>query len=375
MLRDGLLFLSNSRTARRLLTLNPLTRALSRRFVPGESVDALVDAIRSANAEGLKVTANYLGEAVKNRETARAAADRYIQVLDRVSAEGLDANVSLKFTQMGQDIDEAFLQENLGRVLERAKEAGIFIRFDMESSAYTQRTLDAFEALWARGWRDIGVVLQAYLERTEGDVARMTELGARVRLCKGAYAEPPEVALQDMPAIRENFVRLMRPLLLEGKYPGIATHDEELIAAALELVDSGGISRSDFEFQMLYGVRRDLQRRLVDNGFNMRVYIPFGEMWYPYLMRRLAERPENIAFMVGSVVKESPLGFFLGNGALGKDDAQGMMGKDDAQGASGKDDGQGATGKDGRQGAAGKENGRGATGKNDDDGAGAGEDR
>lgn len=315
MLRDSLLFLSNSRAARTVLTRAPLSRSLSRRFVPGESVGALVEAIRAANAEGLKATANYLGEAVKSREQARAAADTYIDILERVSAESLDANISLKFTQMGQDIDEGFLQENLGRVLERARETGIFIRFDMESSEYTQRTLDAFEALWEKGWKNIGVVLQAYLERTEADVARMNELGARVRLCKGAYAEPPEIAFQDMPAIRRNFIRLMQPLLTEGKYPGIATHDEEVLEAALEFVESARISKSDFEFQMLYGVRRDLQRRLVEEGFNMRVYIPFGEMWYPYLMRRLAERPENIGFMVRSVVRESPLGFLMGNGA------------------------------------------------------------
>jgi proline dehydrogenase len=319
MLRGSILFLSNSAMARRVLTRTPVTRSLSRRFVPGETVDAIIEATRTANQEGLKVTANYLGEAVRSRKDATAAADRYLEILDRVHAEGLDANISLKFTQMGQDIDESFLRENLGRVLERAKAHGIFIRFDMESTAYTDRTLAAFESLWEAGWRDIGVVLQAYLKRTEADVRRMNELGARVRLCKGAYAEPPELAFQPMPEIRDNFVALMRPLVLEGNYPALATHDEELLPRILDFVESSGTSRDALEFQMLYGVRRDLQRQLVGQGFHVRVYIPFGEMWYPYLMRRLAERPENIGFMVGSVVRESPLGFILGRRKLGAD--------------------------------------------------------
>ena len=339
MLRDGLLFLSNSPMAQRVLTRTPVTRSLSQRFVPGETVDALIEATRAANAEGLKVTANYLGEAVRERKDARAAADRYLDILDRVHAGGLDANISLKFTQMGQDIDEAFLQENLGRVLERAKEYGIFIRFDMESSAYTQRTLDAFEKLWEAGWRDIGVVLQAYLKRTEHDVHRMNDLGARVRLCKGAYAEPPEVAYQAMPEIRDNYIQLMRPLLTKGNYAALATHDESLLPRILEFVESSGIRKDSFEFQMLYGVRRDLQRQLVDEGFNMRVYIPFGEMWYPYLMRRLAERPENVAFMVGSVVRESPLGFIMGKSKVDPDggsrDGSGVAGGSGSRDGSG----------------------------------------
>jgi len=309
MLREGILLLSGSRTARKLLTGTPLTRSMSRRFVPGETVEDLLAATRGANREGLKVTANYLGEAVRDRASARAAADVYLRLLEAIGAEQLDANVSLKFTQMGQDIDPAFLAENLGRLLEKGREDGTFIRFDMESSAYTQRTLDGFEVLWAEGWRGIGVVLQSYLKRTPGDVARMIDLGARVRLCKGAYAEPPSVAFQEPEEVSRSFIHLMRPLLAEGNYPGIATHDERMIQATVAHARREGIGPHRFEFQMLYGVRRDLQRQLVADGWNVRVYIPFGEAWYPYLMRRLAERPANMLFMAGSVVRESPLGF------------------------------------------------------------------
>jgi len=309
MLREGLLFLSRSDAARRFVTGTPLTRSLSRRFVPGETVESLLEATRAANASGLRVTANYLGEAVKDRTSAAAAAATYLRILEAIGREGLDANVSLKFTQMGQDIDEGFLQENLRPLLERAEADGTFIRFDMESSAYTTRTLEAFEKLWGEGWRQIGVVLQAYLKRTEGDVARMVQLGARVRLCKGAYAEPPSVALQGVEPVRRNFIHLMKPLLDRGNHPAIASHDEGVIEAVTGYARQRAIPKERFEFQMLYGVRRDLQQALLREGYNVRVYIPFGEAWYPYLMRRLAERPANVLFMAGSVVKESPLGF------------------------------------------------------------------
>ena len=323
MLREGLLFLSGSRAARKLLTGTPITRSMSRRFVPGETVDELVAATRDANAQGLKVTANYLGESVTSREPAIAAADRYIEVLDRIHGEGLDANVSLKFTQMGQDIDAGFLAENLGRVLEKAKEQDTFIRFDMESSAYTDQTLEAFEELWSSGWRNIGVVLQSYLFRTAADVVRMVDLGARVRLCKGAYAEPDTVAWQERRKVDQSYVAIMKELLSHGNYPAIATHDDDLIAATLRYVEAQQINKSRFEFQMLYGVRRDLQQELVEQGYNVRVYVPFGEAWYPYLMRRLAERPANLMFMVSSVFKESPLNRGRGNGSRGSANGSG----------------------------------------------------
>ena len=319
MLRNGLIFLSDSRAAKKLVTGTPL-RAMSKRFVPGETVEQLAGAMVDANGKGLAVTANYLGESEKSERNARAAADTYLEVLDRVVADGIRGNVSVKFTQLGQAISANFLADNLGRLLHRARAHELFIRFDMESSEYTQRTLDAFEQLWGEGWRDIGVVLQSYLMRTESDVARMNELGARVRLCKGAYTEPASVAFQSREEVDAAYVRLMEMLLVDGNYPAIATHDERMIDATVCFAEKESISSDRFEFQMLYGVRRDLQAQLVDQGYNVRVYIPFGESWYPYLMRRLAERPANILFMTGSVLKESPLGrLWPRNGRLRKE--------------------------------------------------------
>ncbi|HSM06960.1 MAG TPA: proline dehydrogenase family protein [Longimicrobiales bacterium] len=308
MLRNSLIALGGSKTAKAVVTRTPL-RAMARRFVPGETVDELVAAIQDANRTGLTATGNYLGESVHDEPNARRAADVYLKLLDRIHENQLLANVSLKFTQLGQDISDAFLARNLGRVLERAKETKTFIRFDMEGSDYTQRTLDAFEHLWQDGWRDIGVVLQSYLKRTAGDVAHMNELGARVRLCKGAYAEPASVAFQDPRRVDRSFVELMQMLLTDGNYPGIATHDEAMVQATVDFALDEGIGPDRFEFQMLHGVRRDLQERLIRDGWRVRVYIPFGEHWYPYLMRRLAERPANMLFLAGSVVQESPLGF------------------------------------------------------------------
>lgn len=322
MLRESLISLGSSATARTLVTKTPL-RAMSRRFVPGESVESLIASIREANRAGFSATGNYLGESVHDEPNARRAADVYTRVLEATGSDALDANVSLKFTQLGQDISERFLRENLGRVLDRADEVGSFVRFDMEGSEYTQRTLDAFEKLWSAGRRNIGVVLQSYLHRTIGDVARMNRLGARVRLCKGAYAEPSSVAFQRREEVDDSFVELMRLLLDDGTYPAIATHDERMIAATVDHHAKGGFAPDHFEFQMLHGVRRDLQRQLVADGYRMRIYIPFGEHWYPYLMRRLAERPANVLFLAGSVVQESPLGFLWRGSGKGDTDDRG----------------------------------------------------
>lgn len=308
MLREGLIFLSHSNTAKAVVTKTPL-RGLSRRFVPGETVDDLVRAIKEANAAGLTATGDFLGESVHDEASARLAGDVYLDILENIEKHDLDANVSLKFTALGQDISDAFLAENLGRILDKADSLDNFIRFDMESSEYTQRTLDAFEKLWNEGRRNIGVVLQSYLKRSAGDVARMNELGARVRLCKGAYNEPATVAFKEKSEVDASYVELMQMLLDDGNYPGIATHDPRMIDATVDYHQKQGIPKDKFEFQMLHGVRRDLQNQLVADGFGMRVYVPFGTHWYPYLMRRLAERPANVLFMAGSVVKESPLGF------------------------------------------------------------------
>ncbi|MHB1191776.1 MAG: proline dehydrogenase family protein [Longimicrobiales bacterium] len=316
MLREGLIFLSHSSTAKAVVTKTPL-RAMARRFVPGETVDDLVRAIKEAKGEGILGIANFLGESVHDEKHARIFADTYFDVIERIHAESLGAYVSVKFTALGQDISDAFLAENVERILGRARQAGVFIRFDMESSEYTQRTLDAFEKVWAEGWRDIGVVLQSYLKRSAGDVARMNQLGASVRLCKGAYNEPPEVAFKDRREVDRSFVELMKALMSEGNHPALATHDERMVDATVAFHQQQGIPKERFEFQMLHGVRRDLQRKLVKDGFNVRVYIPFGSHWYPYLMRRLAERPANMLFMAGSVVKETPLGFLWPHGKDG----------------------------------------------------------
>jgi proline dehydrogenase len=313
MLRNGLIHLGESAFAKKVVTGTPL-RAMSKRFVPGETVEELMVAIREANRAGMSVTANYLGEAEKSEATARAAAETLKEVMDRMAAEGVDGGISMKFTQLGQAISDAFLAESLRPLLERSRDDHLFVRFDMESSEYTQRTLDAFESVWAEGWRNVGVVVQSYLHRTLDDVRRLNELGARVRLCKGAYAEPPEVAFQEREEVDRSFVDLMKMLLSEGTDPAIATHDERMIKATIRFAKERGLAKDTFEFQMLHGVRRDLQQELVERGYRVRVYIPFGEAWYPYLMRRLAERPANVAFFAGSVIRESPLGFLWPHG-------------------------------------------------------------
>jgi proline dehydrogenase len=318
ILRDTILFLSNSELARRIAREAPFARSAARRFVAGETIDEAVRAARDLNAAGMSATLDYLGESVRNREEAEAAADVYLRLIDRIAAEGLEANVSLKLTQMGQDIDEAFLRENVGRILDRAREREIFVRFDMESSAYTERTLDFFGKLWAEGYRNVGVVLQSYLYRSEGDVRRMNELGARVRLCKGAYKEPETVAFPEKRDVDANYVRLMKLLLAEGNYPGIATHDEAMIRATKAFAAEQGIGTEAFEFQMLYGIRRDLQRQIVAEGYKLRIYVPFGEAWYPYLMRRLAERPANVFFVLDSILRDSPLGFLVSSKRNGR---------------------------------------------------------
>ncbi|MFW5904920.1 MAG: proline dehydrogenase family protein [bacterium] len=310
MIREGLLSLSRSSLAETLIKETPL-RAMSRRFVPGETVEDLVEAARKANADGLKVTVNYLGEEEHDRASAEAAVETYVGLVDRIQQEGLDSGLSVKPSHLGEAVGREFLLENLTRILHRAGEADLFVRMDMESSEHAETTLDVFEELWSRGHRGVGIALQAYLHRTEDDIRRMNELGASVRLCKGAYSEPKEIAYQGRQKVKERFLECMKLLLAEGTRPTIATHDDELIRATSRFAAHNGVHPESFEFQMLHGVRRDLQRRLVSDGWRVRVYIPFGESWYPYLARRLAERPSNILLLAGSVIRESPLGFLL----------------------------------------------------------------
>lgn len=299
-----MLFLSESSVARAVVTHAPFARSAARRFVAGETIDEAMAAAKELNAAGMTITLDYLGESVSDKAEATQAADTYLEIIDAIVREEIDGNVSLKLTQMGQDIEEVFVRDNVSRVLERAAAHEMFVRFDMESSDYTQRTLDFFETLWDAGTRNCGIVLQSMLRRTEADTKWANERGVRVRLCKGAYMEPEEVAYPDKKDVDANFVRCTKLLLDEGTYPGIATHDEAMIEATVEHARTHGIDPSTFEFQMLYGVRRDIQEQLVNDGWRVRIYVPFGNAWYPYLMRRMAERPANMFFIVGNVVKE-----------------------------------------------------------------------
>ena len=305
MLRSTLLRLSESATARRIATKAPFASTMSHRFVAGDTIPEVVASTRALNAAGMTATLDYLGESVSSRDEARASADTYIALLDAIAREKLDANVSLKLTAMGQDIDLEFMHDNVERVIRKAAQHDIFVRFNMEGSDYTQPTLDFFKRLWDEGLRNIGPVIQAYLYRAEKDVDWLNSLGTRVRLCKGAYKEPASVAYPDKSDVDANYVRLMQKLLDHGTYPGIATHDPAMIDATVAYMKQKGYGPDRFEFQMLYGVRRDLQRKIVQQGLRLRIYVPFGEAWYPYLMRRMAERPANLLFVAGSIVKEA----------------------------------------------------------------------
>jgi proline dehydrogenase len=306
VLRAGLLWLSEQPYVFRFLRSNGLARRLASRFVAGETIDTAVAAVRDINALGISATLDVLGESVTNVREARADRTAYLQALDRLADARADANVSLKLTQMGLDVDEEACVENVRAVVARAKSLGSFVRIDMESSAYTERTLELFKRRFHPEFGDaVGVVLQSYLRRTESDLREMLALGARIRLCKGAYKEAADVAFPDKRDVDANYVACMERLLQEGKRPAIATHDARIIAHARAFARRQDIPPARYEFQMLYGVRRDLQLGLRRQGFQVRVYVPFGDQWYPYLMRRLAERPANIGFLVGSVVRES----------------------------------------------------------------------
>ena len=276
----------------------------ARRFIAGETVDEAEAAVRGLDARGLLLTLDYLGESVKTTVEADAATVEYRRIIQAIVASGIERNVSLKLTQLGLDVDRATCVDNLRRILDPATEHGFFVRIDMENSPYTDVTLQVFETLWQQGYRNIGVVLQSYLTRTPADIARINALGARIRLVKGAYKEPKTVAFQNKEEVDEAFVRLMRELLDHGTYPAIATHDPTMIDATKRYVAEKGYASDRFEFQMLYGIRRDLQASLVKEGYRMRVYVPFGQQWFPYFMRRLGERPANVGFVLKSLLRE-----------------------------------------------------------------------
>ena len=298
--------LSRSATLKRLASRYGLAtpESFARRFIAGETVEEAIDAARALQARGLGLTLDFLGESVRTADEARAATAEYLRLMDVIVASGIERNLSLKLTQLGVDIDRAMCLDHLRRIVQPARDHGFFVRIDMENSPYTDVTLLTFETLWEEGFRNLGVALQAGLHRTETDVTRMNALGARVRLVKGAYKEPPTVAYQHKREVDDAFRRLMRLLLDDGTYPAIATHDEQLLADARAYVTERAIARDRFEFQMLYGIRRDLQESLLAAGYRVRVYVPFGRQWFPYFMRRLGERPANVAFVLRGIFGE-----------------------------------------------------------------------
>lgn len=283
-----------------------MARKLASRFVAGETVDEAIAALHDLNGSKLSASLDLLGESVLHAAEATRACQTYLDVLDRIQGAKANANVSVKLTQMGLDIDEQLCIGNMRAIVGKAQQYDSFVRIDMEQSTYTERTLQLFTSVFHPEFGNtVGVVLQSYLRRTAADVDAMIALGARVRLCKGAYKEPEDVAFPEKKDVDANYVDCMERLLERGTYPGIATHDPKIIEHARAFVRKKGIGLERFEFQMLYGVRRDLQYRLRREGYNMRVYVPFGTHWYPYLMRRLAERPANVAFIASNILKES----------------------------------------------------------------------
>ena len=289
-------------------------RAFARRFIAGETVEDAIAAVRHIQSQGLLVTLDYLGESVTSLAAAETATREYLSLIEAIDRADVERNASLKLTQLGLDVDRAICVDNLRKILTAAEQcgagpstplrAGLFVRIDMESSAYTDATLDIFETVWRLGHHNVGVVLQSCLHRTEKDFERVNALGARIRLVKGAYREPKSVAYQLKSDVDSAYLRLAKRLLTEGTYPAIATHDEDILNEVKRFAAERGIPPRAYEFQLLYGIRRDLQNALRDAGHPVRVYVPFGREWFPYFMRRLGERPANVAFVVRSIFAE-----------------------------------------------------------------------
>jgi proline dehydrogenase len=296
-LRRTLLYLSHHRGLRRVAETSSLARRLASRFVAGDTLEDALRVCTKIREQGITATLDYLGENVTSLEEAAACRDVYCRTLRSMKAAGLEPNVSLKLTQFGLDLSPEACEANVAQLVHTAAQIGGFVRFDMESSEYTDRTLSLVTRLHAR-FGACGTVIQAYLRRSAGDVNCLSRERIRVRLCKGAYLEAPEVAFPDKRDVDRNYLELARTLLADGPYPAIATHDVNMIAGVKQFASAQGIARDRFEFQMLFGIRRDLQRQLILDGYRLRVYIPFGEAWYPYFMRRLAERPANLLFLL-----------------------------------------------------------------------------
>ncbi len=306
-MRAVFLWMSGSPFLRRSISGLGFARRAALRFVAGETIDDAIAVIRALNAGGLLATVDHLGENVASEADARCAADDYLAVLDRIGKESVQSHASLKLTQLGLDIGIEFCRENVARLARKAKEVGTFIRIDMESSAYTARTLDVFYSL-RQEFDNVGIVIQSYLYRSQDDIAALCAAGANVRLCKGAYNEPPDRAFPRKADVDANYVALAQMLMSDavrarGTYAAIATHDPKMIDAAKAYAAEHRVPRDRFEFQMLYGIRRDLQQQLVKEGYTVRVYVPYGTEWYPYFMRRLAERPANVGFVLRNLLR------------------------------------------------------------------------
>lgn len=307
LLRDIFLKLSTNTLMRNFVVNFPLSRRVTRRFIAGETLDEAIAVVKKLNAQGLDVTFDQLGESVNQPAEARAAKDGYLRALDAIATHRVASQVSVKLTQMGLDIDPNLCLDHMRQILRRAKAIGTLVTIDMESSQYTQTTLNMFKTL-REEFDNVGIVIQSYLYRSEEDMKMLYALGANVRLCKGAYKEPPEIAFPKKKDVDDNYRKLAQIFLQangnpNGAYLDLATHDEKIINWAKAYTTAHHIDRKRFEFQMLYGIRSDLQRQLAAEGYTMRVYVPYGTHWYPYFMRRLAERPANVIFLVSHLFK------------------------------------------------------------------------
>ncbi|HVS21015.1 MAG TPA: proline dehydrogenase family protein [Pyrinomonadaceae bacterium] len=302
--RSALIYLSRQEGLKEFATRFSLFKKLTARFIAAENIEEAVAAIRDLNARGCTASFDHLNESVTSTAETEAEVREYLDVLARIDDSGIDSNVSIKLTQFGLEIDPELAYRNARRVAEDAVRRGNFVRIDMEGSTVTQATLDVFKRLRADfGLNDVGIVVQSCLYRTMDDVRELLKIPARIRICKGAYNERPEVAYPDKKDVDDNYIRVMQLLLSSGVYHGIATHDPKMIDATIDFAQREGIGKDAFEFQMLYGIRRDLQEQLARDGYRMRVYVPYGKHWYPYFMRRLAERPANIWFVLKNLFK------------------------------------------------------------------------
>ena len=302
--RSALIYLSRQEGLKEFAARFSLFKKLTTRFIAGENIDEAVTAIKDLNARGCTATFDHLNESVSSPAETEAEVREYLNVLARIDESGIDSNVSIKLTQFGLEIDPELAYRNARRVVEDAIRRGNFVRVDMEGSNVTQSTIDVFKRLRDEfGLNDVGIALQSYLYRTMEDARALLKIPARIRICKGAYNEPPEVAYPDKKDVDDNYVRVTQLLLSSGVYHGIATHDPKMIDATVDFSQREGIGKDAFEFQMLYGIRRDLQEQLAGDGYRMRVYVPYGKHWYPYFMRRLAERPANIWFVMKNMWK------------------------------------------------------------------------